>query len=77
MLQPTCTYLALNLNAVTYMYVSVSEPEYCNLRVRLLHSSWMLLLICMYLALNLNAVTYMYLSGTGPECCNLHVRIWH
>jgi hypothetical protein len=32
----------MNLNAVTYMYVSVTKPEYCNLHVHLLYSSWML-----------------------------------
>ena len=50
---------------------------YCNLHVRLLHSSWILQITCTYLALELNDVTYMYISGTEPECCNLHVRVLH
>jgi hypothetical protein len=68
-------YSVLNLNVVTYIYVSGTEPECCNLYVRIRQCTWMLEPTCTYPALNLNAVAYMYISGTEPECCNLHVRI--
>jgi hypothetical protein len=37
MLYLTCTYPALNLNAVTYMHVSGTESESCDLHVRIRH----------------------------------------
>jgi hypothetical protein len=42
MLYLTCTFPALNLNAVTYMYVSGFEPQWCNLHVGVRHWTCML-----------------------------------
>jgi hypothetical protein len=67
----------MNLDAVTYMYVSGTEPEYCSLYVRIRHCTYMLLSTCTYPTLILDAVSYMYVYGTEPGCCNLHVRIQH